>query len=285
MLLAATLLISTGDALAKLLTETYPPAQIACIRACVGFLLVTLFAVFSGRLRELRTRKPHWHMCRALLLLAVMMGAYYALAHIPLVEIEAISHATPLFVAVLAPLLLRERVTGHNWLAIGIGMLGVLVILRPDPAHFRIAHVVMVGCAAAYAVLTILVRFLTRTDSVLSINFYIYPLAALLAALLARHGWVTPTPAHWGIFLAFGTCNTLAVLFYILGLRQVDAVLAATLDYLTLIWVTIYGALFWGQIPDPLTSVGVLLIVLGGIYIVRHSARRVDESLVQTADH
>ncbi len=285
LLLGATLLISTGDALAKWLTATYPLAEIACIRTSLGFLLVALFALVTGRVRELRTDKLHWHFCRALLLLGVMMGTYYALSHIPLVEIEAISHATPLFVAVLSPLILKEQVTRHNWLAIGVGMLGVLIILRPDPAHFRIAHVVMVGCAAAYAILTILVRFLTRTESVLSINFYVYPLGAVAAGLLARKEWIAPTLSHWGIFVAFGVCNTLAVLLYIMGLRYMDAILAATLDYVTLIWVTLYGVLFWAQIPDPITSIGVLLIVFAGIYIVRHSTRRVDESLVQTSDH
>jgi len=70
-----------------------------------------------------------------------------------------------------------------------------------------------------------------------------------------------------------------------MGLRYMDAILAATLDYVTLIWVTLYGVLFWAQIPDPITSIGVLLIVFAGIYIVRHSTRRVDESLVQTSDH
>jgi drug/metabolite transporter (DMT)-like permease len=241
--------------------------------------------VFSGRIRELRTRKLHWHMTRATLVLLVMLGMYYALAHIPLVEIEAIGHAAPLFVAILSPLLLKERVTGHNWLAIGLGMLGVLIILRPDPAHFRIAHLVMLACAAAYAILIILVRTLTRTDSIVSISFYVYPPGALLAGLLARGEWVAPTITHWGVFIAFGTCNTLATLLYVLGLRHVDAVLAATLDYVTLIWVTVYGILFWGELPDPITAVGIVFIVLGGIYIVRHSTRRVDESLVQTSDH
>lgn len=285
MLLAATLLISTGDALAKWLAQTYPATEITCIRGATGSLLVLGFALATRRVKQLRTRRPEWHLVRALLVLSIMLGVYYALAHIPLVEIEAISHATPLFVAVLAPLLIKERVTGHNWLAVGLGLLGVLTILRPDPAHFQVAHLVMLGCALAYALLIILLRTLTQTESVLAINFYVYPLGALVAGLLAWHSWIPPTPVHWGLFAAFGTCNTLATLLYILGLRHIDAILAATLDYVTLFWVTIYGVVIWHEIPDSITGLGILFIVAGGVYIVRHSTRHVDESFVQTTDH
>lgn len=284
LLVTATLIVSVGDALAKWLAHTYSTSQITFVRSTIGLAMILGFTLVTGRLRDLRTQRLPWHMLRSALVLVVMFAIYYALAHLPLVEIEAISHAAPFFVAVLAPLILREHVTRHHWWAIAIGFAGVLTILRPDPDHFHIAHLYMFGCAAGYAILILLARKLSSTETILAINFYIYPPIVLVTALLARTAWTPPTPADWVIFALFGFCNTIATLLFIAGVRYVEATVAATMDYLTLLWVSVIGLVVWDEVADPVSACGIGLIVAGGIYIVRHTARRVDESILQTPD-
>jgi len=126
---------------------------------------------------------------------------------------------------------------------------------------------------------------LTSTESIFAINFYIYPLAAAVTWIPAQYEWITPTPVHWLLFGVFILCNTSAVLLFLGGLRHVDATLAATLDYFTLVWVLVLGILIWREYPDPVSSIGILFIVASGIYIVRHSTRRIDESIVQSTEH
>jgi len=285
LLLAATLVIALSDSLAKWLSATYPISQIIFVRTLLGLLLVTLFILVFGKFSDLRSRRLHWHGVRAALITVTMLGVYYALANIPMVEVESIGHAAPFFVALFSPWFLRERVTGHNWLAIAVGFIGILIILRPDPERFHVAHVYMLFCAAAYAALILIARKISDTESVLAINFYIYPLTVLVTAFIAQDVWVPPTPADWGMFLMQGLFATAAVLLFIAGVRHVEATLAATLDYATLIWVSIIGFTVWGELPDAFTAAGILLIVASGIYVVRHSTREIDESIVQTSEH
>jgi drug/metabolite transporter (DMT)-like permease len=285
LLLAGTLVVALADALAKWLTATYPTSQIIFVRATTGLVLVTLFILVFGNFRDLRSRRLHWHGTRAALITVTMLGVYYALAHIPMVEVEAIGHAAPFFVGLLSPWFVRERVTGHNWLAIAVGFVGILIILRPDPERFHIAHVYMCFCAMSYALLILIARKISDTESVLAINFYIYPLTVVVAGGIASTVWVAPTPADWGMFLLQGVFATTATLLFIAGVKQVEAALAATLDYTTLIWVSVIGFAVWGESPDLLTAAGILLIVASGIYVVRHSTRQIDESIVQTSEH
>jgi len=285
LLLAATLVVALADATAKWLSATYPTSQIIFLRSSTGLVLVTLFICLFGRFSDLRSRRLHWHGVRAGLITVTMLGVYYALANIPMVEVEAIGHAAPFIVGLLSPLFLKERVSGHNWLAIAVGFLGILIILRPDPERFHIAHVYMFFCAISYGLLILIARRISDTESVLAINFYIYPLTVLVTAFIVRGVWVPPTPGDWGMFLLQGVFATTATLLFLAGLRTVDATLAATLDYTTLIWVSVIGFSVWGESPDALTAVGILLIVASGIYIVRHSTKKIDESIVQTSEH
>jgi drug/metabolite transporter (DMT)-like permease len=285
LLLAGTLVVALADASAKWLTASYPTSQIIFVRATTGLVLVTLFIALFGKFSDLRSRRLHWHGVRAGLITVTMLGVYYALAHIPMVEVEAIGHAAPFFVGLLSPWFVRERVTGHNWLAIAIGFIGILIILRPDPERFHIAHVYMFFCALSYALLILIARRISDTEGVLAINFYIYPLTVAVTGFIASNVWVPPSPADWGMFLLQGLFATAATLLFIAGVRHVEAALAATLDYSTLIWVSIIGFTVWGESPDALTAVGILLIVASGIYVVRHSTRQIDESIVQTSEH
>ena len=285
-ILAATLLVALADALTKWLSASFGTPQIAFIRCSLGALYMTAYVLATNRWQGLHTQRLGGHMTRALLVAGVILGVFYALAKIPMIEVEAIGHAAPFFVAVLAPVWLKEQVTGHNWGAIGVGFLGVLIILRPDPDHFHVAHIVMFACAVGYSLLILLARGLSRTETTLALTFYIYPPSVLITALfLWGRAWLPPTVAHWGLFGLQSLFATVATLLFIAGVRRVDATLTATLDYFTLIWVALIGYAFWGEKPDPITFVGIVLIVCGGIYIVRHSTRRLDASIVQQVEH
>lgn len=278
--------MALADALTKWLSASYGTQQIAFIRCTLGTVLMVLYVLGTRDIAALRTRRLDGHMARALLATVVILGVFYALGRIPMIEVEAIGHAAPFFVALLAPRFLDEKVTGHNWIAIGAGFLGVLVILRPEPGHFHLAHVAMLVCALGYALIILLARGLSRTESTVALTFYIYPPAAVITGVVAWFSaWLPPTAAHWGMFVLQSFFATLATLLFIAGVRRVDATLTATLDYTTLIWVALLGFAVWNEKPDPVTFAGIVLIVIGGVYIVRHSTQRMDATIVQQVEH
>jgi len=283
--ITATIMLASLDVFAKYLLESYSLYQTGFLRALIGFLLISIYVLATKSTHKLKTGKIHLHLVRAVIVTFLLISVYYAIASIPLVEVEAIGHAAPFFVALFSPLFLGEKVTRHSWVAIAIGFLGILIILRPDPTRFHLAHMLMVIAAASYAAMIMIARKLTETDSMLALNFYIYPLATVVLGFLTIGNWTSPTLIHWLYFVLMGICGTITIVLFTAAIKYIEATLVATLDYLLLIWVTILGYLYWGEYPDFVTSIGILLIVCSGIYIVRHSARKTDESIVKTTDH
>jgi len=283
--ITATIMLASLDVSAKYLLESYSLYQTGFLRSLIGFLLISVYVLATKSAPKLKTRKIHLHLIRAVIVTFLLLAVYYAIASIPLVEVEAIGHAAPFFVALFSPLFLGEKVTRHSWIAIAIGFLGILVILRPDPTRFHLAHILMVVAAASYAAMIMIARKLTETDSILALNFYIYPLGAIVLGFLTIGNWTPPALIHWFYFVLMGICGTITIVLFTAAIKYIEATLVATLDYLLLVWVTIPGYLYWGEYPDLITSIGIFLIVCSGIYVVRHSARKTDESIVQTTDH
>ncbi len=283
--LAATLLVCLLDVLAKTMVAIYSPFQISFLRSLIGFMIICGYIAVTGNARELSTRRPGLHCIRAVFTLALYVIFFYAIAHIPLVEIEAIAHSAPFYVALLAPVLLNEKVAASQWLAILTGFGGIMIILRPDPARFHIAYVYMVFAAMAYAGLLITARKMRDSETLLAMNFYMYPLAVIVLAYFGIANWQRPEPLHWLAFITMGIFGALAIFLFIYAIQFIEATQAAVLDYFTLAWASIFGYLFWHEFPDALTLAGIFLIVVSGIYIIRHSARATDESLIESLDH
>jgi len=115
--------------------------------------------------------------------------------------------ANPFIIAVFSPLLLNEQVSRHSWLATVIGFLGVLIIARPTPDHFHLAHFICLISATGSAMLIITARRLADTESVITLNFYLYPIPILITSLLAAPEWITPSFMDWLVPANKKTCS------------------------------------------------------------------------------
>jgi drug/metabolite transporter (DMT)-like permease len=226
-----------------------------------------------GQANGLRTRNPGWHVFRSCLAVVLLPAIFYGLNHIPLAEFIAIIFAAPFFVAILTPILLRERVAGRAWLAIGMGFCGILIVTRPTPDHFHIAHLTTLFCAASTATLSVTARRLAVTESMFALNFYLYPAIILVYFLPTVWGWQTPTPLDWGLFAALGFTATAALWCVIIAVRHAKPAVIAPIDYIRIVWTIAVGWLFWDEIPDAMTWLGILVIAACGLYIVTHGRR------------
>jgi len=271
--LAGTILFSLADATGKWLTASYPVIQIAWLRSIIGLVLIALFAIASGRIQQLKTTRPAWHLLRAVLGALAIFFIFYGLKHIPISEYVSLTFAAPLILALLSPWVLHERVPKESWLAIIFGFIGVLIILRPTPDHFHIAHLAALGVAFAIAGLGITARLLARTESAVALNFYLYPLNILLGAYWAITGWTAPGLTDWALFLGLGICATIALGCFIQALRYAMPARVMPIDYARMLWMLALGYLVWGEVPAALTWAGIAIIMISGIYVVSHGKK------------
>ena len=268
-MLAATVFYSLSDALGKWLVADYPILQVAWLRNVVGLILLTAVAVIGGRIMQLRTQRLGWHFLRSMISLTVTVCMFYGLKHITLAEFVAIIFATPFFVALLSPWLLGEQVPAGTWMAIAVGFAGILLVARPLPGHFHLAHLVTLFVAVMLSFLYIIARTLSTTETALALNFHIYPLSILLLAFPVTNHWVAPDTQAWILFALLGTCATLALWCILQAMRYAPPALVAPIDYARLIWITLLGYFIWGELPDGITVCGIVLIVASGIYVLR----------------
>lgn len=269
-MLLATVFFCLSDVMGKWLTDTYPVIQITWLRSVIGLIAVFIITAATGNLVNLKTRRPLWHVLRSVSSAFMVLFIFYGLKHIPLAEFVSLTFSIPFFVALFSPWLLKETVTRQSWVAIAIGFIGVMFILRPTPDHFHIAHLTTLLLAFLASLMLISARYLSTTENRWSLNFYLYVANIILFGYWALGYWVNPTPAHLLMFIVLGVSQTAALASYIEALRLAQPAVIAPLDYVRLIWTIIVGYAIWQEIPDQYTWTGIVLIVASGIYIVRH---------------
>ena len=267
--------VSGLDALAKLLGEGYGVIQIMFFRNFFGLFLIALLIWRGGGLQSLRSRQFGEHGIRAACGLAAGLMFFTGLQYMPLAEAFAITFAGPVFIAALSIPLLGERVGPRRWAAILVGLLAVLLILRPGSAAFQPAALLPLGAAFAYALVMIFSRRLSRRESSPSILFWTAFIGLGVTGVLLPFDWAPPTPRDWLLFGLMGTAGSLGMLFMVQAYRHAPAAAVAPFDYTVMIWGLILGWLIWQELPDAGIWPGVGLLVACGLYIIHREARRV----------
>jgi drug/metabolite transporter (DMT)-like permease len=272
-MLAGTVFFSIGDSAGKWLTADYPVMQIAWLRSLMGLSLIGLFALFTGRLQQLKTKRPGWHLFRSLVSSGTIIIIFYSLKYIPIAEYVSLTFAAPFIIALLSPLVLQEKVSLQSWIAICVGFIGILLVLRPTPDHFHPGHLAALGVAVSIAALAITARMLSKTESSIALNFYIYPANILISAYWAIDNWITPTTFDWFLFVLLGTTATAALGCFVQSLRYAMPAVVSPIDYARMLWMISIGYLIWGEVPAAITWVGIVLIIASGIYVVSHGKK------------
>lgn len=265
-MLAGTLLFALADALGKVVTNSYPFQQAVWLRCMFGMFMVGGLMLLARQ--PFRSSRPGAHLARSLAGIVLTLGIFAGLKYIPLAEVTSIVFASPLMVALYSSLVLREHISRGSLVAIVLGFLGVLLVVRPTPGHFHIAHLYMLGFATASAFLALSARRLLHSESALALNFYVYPATALLTAPGALGAWVSPDWQGWGLFLLLSLFATLALYCVTKAMLSARPSQMAPIDYSRILWTVTLGYVVWGEFPDALTWIGITVIVACGLYIV-----------------
>ena len=262
-------LLTTNDAVSKWLTQEYPISQVWCLRTVFAVVLIILLAPRYGGYRALLPNRIPAQLLRAVLFFSTTLLIVTGLSLLPLAQMVAIVFGSPIFVAALAPVVLREQVSRARWLVIGIGFVGVLFILRPDPASIGIATLIALAAAVSSAVRDLATRRISSTESSISILFCSSMFVVVIALPAAPWlGWVAVQPVGWILLMVNGILNGAAHFLIIEALRLGEASVVTSYRYSALLWGALLGLVIWGDVPDLWVIGGGILIAGSGLYLL-----------------
>lgn len=222
-------------------------------------------------------------IARSILVLLATACMFTAVGFMPLADAVAITFIAPLLITALSVPFLGERVGVRRWIAVFVGFLGMLVIIRPGSGIFQLAAFLPIAVTVFYAVYQIITRLIShRTDPINSV-FYTAIVGGVVMSAIVPFFWQTPTLQEWGMLAGAGLLGGLGHWAIILAYQRAEAPLVAPFAYTELVWATILGLTFFGDFPDLWTFIGAAIIAASGIYIlhrerVRRSARELVES-------
>jgi drug/metabolite transporter (DMT)-like permease len=269
-MLAAVGLFALMDAGLKLLSAHYPPFQVTALRGAASLPFVLAWALWSGGARVLRPVRWSLHLLRGAIGIGMMAAFAYAIRTLPLSTTYAIFFVAPLLITALSVPFLGEKVGPRRWIAIVVGLLGVLVVLRPTgEGVFSLAGVAVLAAALGYAISAITVRVLARTDSTQSITVWLLALMALGAGALAWPDWVPLRARDAWIIAGVGLAGALGQYAITEAFRIGEASLIAPLEYSALVWGVLLDLTLWGVLPDGVNWIGAAIIVGSGLYLLR----------------
>ena len=247
-------------------TQSVHPFEAAFFRNLFGLLvLAPSFAVHG--LRPLRTRRFGLHCARATLNVVAMLAFFYALSITPVVLVQALAFTSPLFTAVLAVLLLGERIRARRLTAIVIGFAGTLLIIRPGVQPLELGPALVLASAAVWGYVVILIKSLARTDSAVTITAYMVLLMSPMTLVCALFVWTWPTGGELAVLVGVGIAGTIAQMCMTQALRLADTTVVLPFDFTKLVWSAFFAWLLFGELIDSWTLLGALVIFAGGLYV------------------
>jgi drug/metabolite transporter (DMT)-like permease len=284
LILASTVFLGASDATSKYLSGTLPSIEIAWIRFLV-FALITVPAMVPGSpLYALRTSHLGLQGLRGAALLGSSLLFISGLRFLPIAEASATSFISPLFVTALSIFFLSESVGVRRWLATAVGLIGVLIILRPGTSAFHLAAFFPVVSALAWAGTLVMTRMLSGKESTITTMTYSSIVGLGILTALVPLVWVAPSWHDIMFGILIGVSSTAGQWIVVLAFRYADASVLAPFSYTQLLWVSILGFLIFDEVPDVWTVTGAAIIVVSGLYTAHRERVRRSQLLSVAAE-
>lgn len=266
--LSAFALFATHDVIVKFLGGHYTPFQIIFYSVLLSFPLVVLMLIGDAEKSTLRPIHPWWSAIRVIAIIISASCGFFAFATIPLAQVYPILFAAPLLITVLSIPILGERVGPHRWGAVIVGLVGVLVVIRPGSAELGLGHFAAIASAMFSALASIIVRKVGREER--NAVLLVYPMLGNFLAMGALMPFVyVPMPfEHLAAVAVLATLAFVAGLLIIQAYKTADAAVVAPMQYSQIIWAAIFGWAIFKEAADGVTWIGAAIIIASGLYIV-----------------
>lgn len=262
------LFITINDAFLKWMSGDYSVGQIIFVRGVFVVLLISVFVWRSGGIKTLRVHRPSLHIMRATLVVISTFLFITGLRYLPLADAITIAFAGPLFVTALAVPLLGEIVGWRRWLAVAVGFIGIIIIVRPSAEVTQMVALFPLAASLAGAFRDILTRYMSSTVSSLSMLFYTSLGVTLVGGITCLFHWQPMPLKDVALFAISGVLMCCAHFLMIETFRFAEVAFVAPFKYITIIWGIILGLIIWGDVPDQWTVLGATIIITSGLYIL-----------------
>jgi drug/metabolite transporter (DMT)-like permease len=292
--LGGAVVLSVNDLAIKSLSGSYALHQIILIRAFIGMALVlAVIHISRTGFRQLRTRRWREHLFRVSIVMVSNVSYFLALAVMPLADAVAVAFVSPLFVTLMSAVILGEKVGPRRWGAVAVGMVGVVIMLRPGAGVIQPAAILVLISAFCYASGHMMTRRMRDTESAMTLNFFVqvgFVVVSGTMGLMFGDGrlaqddglfvflfrpWVVPAAGDWWVFVATGVAVGIGGLMMAQAYRTTEAALVAPFEYVGMPMAIFWGVVIFGTWPDATGWMGIALICGAGLYTLwRETIRR-----------
>lgn len=271
-MLVATACFATMQLLIRFAGTTVPAIEISFWRSFFA-LLIQLPVLWWLGLGVLRTERLGLHGWRGFLHAVSMMLWFVALMEVPLAEATAIEFASPLMATTLAILFLGDVVRVRRLVALGAGLVGMLLVVRPGFQAVTDGQILCLASVALWAACQLIIRELSRTESAFTQGFYMVLFFTPITLVCALPVWIWPSPGDLGLLFLVGLVATAGTWFYGEAFRRAEMGAILPLESTKLLWSVAYGFIFFAEEPVLLTLVGGAIIFGAAVYITLREAR------------
>lgn len=239
--------------------------QLMELRSVLGFFMLLPLVFYNGGFRAMATKRPLLHIARNAAHYFGQSMWLYALTLIPLAQLISIEFTAPLWTALVAVVFLGEKMNARRITALVLGIVGVIIIVRPGASSMDLGHVVVLAAAVGFGVSVAMVKMLTRTDSVVKIIFWMLIIQSAIGLIPAIWFWQWPSAGLWPWILLAAFCGSFAHYCMAQALVYADAMVVTPMDFLRVPLTALLGYLVYNEQIDLVTAAGAALILFGNL--------------------
>ena len=266
-------IFATHDVIIKHLGQTYSPVQIVFFAALLSFPLLSMILLNDKRQESLRPAHPGWVIARVVTTVVTGLCAFYAFSTLPLAQVYPLLFAMPLLVTVFSIPLLGEKVGVHRWAAVILGLIGVVIVVRPGQATLEPGHFAAMTAAVTGALASVIVRKIGSQER--SVVLLLSPILGnvLVMGATLPFVWVPLQLPDLGLMAVIALFGLTASFLQILAYRAGEAAIVAPMQYSQILWAIFYGWVIFGESVDAPTMLGAGVVIASGLYIVFREGR------------
>lgn len=246
--------------------------QIMEVRSILGFCMLYPLIHINGGFAAMKTARPLQHVSRNLIHYGAQLGWFFALTLIPLGQVVSIEFTMPIWTAILAAAFLGERMTVWKIAAIVLGIIGVIVIVRPSTGEVNPGQLIALAAAVGFGISIAMVKSLTRTENTLTIIFWMLVVQSVAGFFPAIHVWVWPSAWAWGWIVVIAFCGTFSHYCMARAMLYADATVVIPMDFLRVPLSAAAGWLIYSERLDMFTVLGAALILTGNLLNLKTAA-------------
>ncbi|UCI05313.1 DMT family transporter [Mesorhizobium sp. B1-1-8] len=246
--------------------------QVLELRSVIGFFILLPLVMMSGGFAAMRTKRPLAHIARNVIHYSGQAAWLYALTLIPLAELISVEFTTPIWTAILAVSFLGERLSRPKLAAIVLGLIGVVIIVRPGAGSVNPGHLFVLGAAVCFGISIVLIKSLTRTDSVVRIIFWMLIIQSAIGLVPALYEWRNPPLDLWPWIVLIAFSGMSSHFCMARALAYADATIISPMDFLRVPLSALIGWLLYHEQIDAFTAGGAMLILMGNLLNLQRRA-------------